>query len=179
MSTSEKTTRAASNGHDEESLVPRTLDFDDSLEPTEVKFKYKNEDYVAVEAPHAVARKWRSAALAAHVPTPDGGLLPGPDYPNTDAILVADCIFKINPVNQTREPVKLETVVGWPNRVTRKLYETIRTISMLTERDLSTPDLVQKEIHRLQKLLTKMQKEGEGAGGPAGNSQGAGTGNSA
>jgi hypothetical protein len=133
-------------------------DFDfDSLEPKPVPFKWKNRNYILREASHAKAIEYRSAALASYQ-VAQGSYVPGSDLPRTDIKLLTGGVFLQND-NGTEIPVSSKELSEWPYRVTNTLFNRLREISYLTELDLSDPEVLQKEINRLQKILNEITEK--------------------
>jgi hypothetical protein len=138
----------------------------DDLKPEEIEFGFQGRRFILREASHGTARRYRSKVFAAYTQNSEGNLVPTERLPETETTLVAGCCFEIT--SQGNKPVTEEDVITWPNRATTWVFDTAKKISMLTDRDLSSPESIQREIERLTKLLQYMNKDKED-GGEAGN----------
>lgn len=139
------------------------MDFDfNDLSVREVPFKYNGKDYVMREASEAASVAYRNATLRA-AKMEDGKVRGMDGLADGEPILVAACVFeRYQAGNETRErPVLLAEVNRWPARVVKPLYEKIKEISELEDKE--TVDSLQKRITALEarrrELLAKTDAE--------------------
>lgn len=151
------------------------IDFD-SAEPQAIEFGLKGREFILREASHDTARKYRSRILESYTPNAAGDLVPTPKLPNAEVVLIAGCSFE--KTSNGEVPVTETEVLTWPNRATTFLLKNAKEMSHMTERDMSTPESLEKEIGRLQIILDEMRKD-QKEGTQAGNLLKPGTVNSA
>lgn len=153
------------------------FDFD-SLQPKPVPFKWKGKNYLLREASHAKAIEYRSVALGSYQVI-GTSYLPGKDFPRMDIKLLFGCVFLLKD-DGTESLVSEKELSEWPYRVSNKLFDRLREMSSLADVDLTNPDVLRKEISRLQgmldellerkKKLKELTGSDEGEGGTMGNS---------
>jgi hypothetical protein len=115
-----------SNGH---------LNFDD-LTPSEVAVTLQGQAYILREASAEAARQYRNAIIRSsklggegkkvRVTSVDG-------VADVEPLLVSLCLFKT--VGELRQAVPLPTILQWKSRVVKALFERIKQLSDLDEKD--------------------------------------------
>lgn len=143
------------------------LNFDD-LTPIEIPVSIKGEKYVLKEPTEGAVCRWRDAQLKASKLT-DGKLTSMDGLADTEPLLVSLCIFKIRdlPDGSKKEvPVELPVVRGWSGRIVKVLFEKLKEIGELEEKD--TEEVLQKRLKDTQEQL-KALRNGKSVEGPEGN----------
>lgn len=96
-------------------------------------------DYIIVEADSATSADYRNITLSNASMTQLGqgkhkieGLK---GLADAEPFLVSRCVFLLAEDKVTRRPITLETVKGWPSRVTKALFEKAKALSDLGEEE--------------------------------------------
>lgn len=139
------------------------LNFD--LKPVEVPVKIGEQRYVLREASEEAARQWNNAKLRAARMNADGKTTSIEGLADAEPLLVSLCLCLIDPKtgeirtdrNLNPVTVALATVLGWPARVVKPLYEKALAISNLDGKD--TPEALEAAIANLQERLAKLRGE--------------------
>jgi hypothetical protein len=125
------------------------------LEPQEVRFQFKGQRYELQEPSAGAIRTWRDALL-------DGTQIGGDGKPvglrvraETDSLLVAKCLFKINGEDGL-EPCTVEDVEAMPHRLQTKLLEQVRSMGDLNPLPDNLKDC-DEEIKSVQDRLSELQ----------------------
>ena len=153
--------------------MPPLQDKDGSPLPVEIEITYRGTKYMLCEATGDVAARYQNAIFRAS--RLDDGKLVGMDgLADASLILVAGCLFHRDKDGKKGASVSLPTIKAWPNRNTKKLFETARDISDLGDQD--TVEGLEKQIVALQKRLDTIRKKNRTPEEEsAGNEPGAGT----
>ena len=147
------------------------LNFD--LKPVEVPVKIGEQRYVLREASEEAARQWNNAKLRAARMNADGKTTSIDGLADAEPLLVSLCLCMMDPkTGETRtdrnlNPVTVSqaTVLSWPARVVKPLYEKALAISNLDGKD--TPEALETEIANLQERLAKLRGEDYSKNSPA------------
>jgi hypothetical protein len=124
------------------------------LEAIEIPVRFRGVDYILTDADEDTAVKFRNHGLRS-AKMSEGSVVGVTGGAEVELILVAGCLFKINPkVTGGRERVQPDDLKKWPSRVIKPLFEKAKEISELNEAtDLPSID---RQIERLQKLRARI-----------------------
>lgn len=139
------------------------LNFD--LKPVEVSVKIGEQRYVLREASEEASRQWNNAKLRAARMNADGKTTSIDGLADCEPLLVSLCLCLTDPktgeirLDRQLNPVTVTqaTVLGWPARVVKSLYEKALAISNLDGKD--TPEALEAEIAKLTERLEKLRGE--------------------
>ena len=105
-------------------LEPMTFD---SLDLAEVPIKVGDKDFILREASGKAAVAWRNARTDA-IRLKDGKPVGAKNLASVDPLLVSLCLF-----DSEGNGVPLATILGWPDRVQKQLYDRVKLISNISE----------------------------------------------
>lgn len=130
----------------------------DNLSLIEVPVSLEGKKYVLREADEDTATAYRNATIAG-AKMEDGQVTGMPsNLGGVQSLLVSRCLF---PLDKDGAPlpnsVARKTVMGWPSRVVKPLFEKAKEISELDE-DESLEDMVKQQA-KLAKKIAKMREE--------------------
>jgi hypothetical protein len=125
-----------------------SLRFED-ITPIEVPVHIHGVDYVLRETSGEAAVKYNDARLACNE-YQDGKLVRVHGLADLEPLLVSLCLF-----TQEGSLVSKTTILGWPARVQKALYDKAREISGMNE----TPQSLRKQIELLQRQLTEVEEQ--------------------
>lgn len=137
----------------------------DDLEPVEHKFTFREKEYILCEASGDAACKWRNALTQAAKIGPDGRPVALGAVADTEPLLISLCLFEdVEEKGQhKRKNVQQSVIRSWPNRLQRRLFDTIQDISELVEKE--TPESIREKINSLQERLEELEKAGQNGEG--------------
>ena len=124
----------------------RPMSFDES--PIEVPVSIQGKKYVLREASGDAARKYHNAVLSSTQLGPEGKPSRIKGMADVEPLLVSNCLFSVDDEGQ-QVPVLLQTILDWPARVQKGLFERIKDISDLVE---------EGEVEELEKALEKAKQ---------------------
>jgi len=161
------------------------LDFE-NLAPVEIPVPIGPSRYLLREASEGAVVQWRDSQVAKAKFGEEGGLQGIGAIAESEPLLVSLCLYelaaaadrttrpvyrhdevfgyfrcKINGDPEPRHLVPLTTVRGWPARIIKPLFEKLKEISGLDEKD--SPQLLRKQLKRLVKLLRDAPPPEKGA----------------
>lgn len=102
----------------------RRLDFSD-LEPVQIPFSYKGQDYILREASGRAANVFNNERSRRIVYNENGKLAGLRDIADLGLILLQECVFEAG----TGKAVSKETMASWPARMVEELFEAAKEIS--------------------------------------------------
>jgi hypothetical protein len=139
---------------DNANLEPLILDLVEIVVPVTIR----GEEFELLEADGEVVKKYRNT-LGKNSTFVDGGFA-GAKGPLADAQynLVASCLFPIIDECRSSQPVTIQRLCKWPNRVQEDLYTRLDEISDLGkgEEDLKT---LKKQREKLDKQIAELEDE--------------------
>lgn len=106
-----------------------------SLEPIVIPFVIDKEDYVLREASADAKRRYRNIVMKSVSGNLAEGQIQAIDGINdAETVLVAGCLFKMvrsdkDPSIKKPQPVAIDTIRGWPDRIVAKLFDEAMIIS--------------------------------------------------
>lgn len=129
----------------------------DTLERVCIKIHIKKENinYVLKEATEEDVNRYKDSQLS-QSKIVDGEFAGLSGLHNTEALLLASCLFKVN-ADGLETPVGLQEVKQLPGRISKKLVEKLEDISGL--KDNKTEEQLVKEIKKLEKKLEVMREK--------------------
>ena len=139
------------------------FDFFD-LSVREVPVGILGKRYLLREASEGAAARYRNAMLKATKLGPDGKPISLDGMADAAPLLVSLCLFEVyehQGVSKDR-PVLLSTVVSWPSRVVKPLFEKAKEISELDEDE--TEETLKAKVDLYQHRLEQLEKEREERG---------------
>lgn len=139
-----------------ESVDLKELDFND-LSVVEIKIPISGESYVLREASGDAACKYRNSMLACTQLGPEGKPSSVRGMADCEPLLVSMCLFKVDEKGNMI-PVPIVKVRSWPDRVQKKLAETIKKISNM-ENDTETVETLEAQIVELEKKIEKLKSK--------------------
>lgn len=131
----------------------KELDFND-LSVIELPVKVTGKNYILKEASGDAACKYRNSMLACTKLGPDGKPVSVNGIADCEPSLVASCLFEVTEKN-TQVPVPLAMIRSWPDRVQKKLAETVKKVSGM-ETSEENEETLKKQIGELQEKLDKV-----------------------
>lgn len=108
------------------------------LSPQAFPFQFQGKSYVLREASEDAAVRWRNAQLAA-TKLEDGKVSGVDGMADTEPLLVSLCVYEQlydaqgSPTDT--KPVQKPTIRLWPAKVVKRLFEKIKEVSDLTEKE--------------------------------------------
>ncbi len=122
------------------------------------------ENYVLKEATGEVAKQYRNSALRSVRlgSTGKAETVIGDGLAIAEPLLVSLCLFKVKTLadNSVKHlPVKLDTVLSWPNRVIKPLFNKVKEISDLGESEETLKELRKEKQSIQDKIDEYVSKE--------------------
>lgn len=148
----------AVNEADDQPPLPETnghavddLDFSD-ITTIEMPFNLKGKSYTLREASGSAACQYRNAVMNGMTLGPDGKPVKMEGLADSEPLLVSLCVF-----DDRQNPIALNKVRSWPNRVVKRLYEKAKKISQLDESPETVDELI-KQRDELTKRIEQLQQ---------------------
>lgn len=139
------------------------IDFDsDDLKPVEIPFKKNGKNYILREASADAASRYRNHMFKHSRLDANGQPVVSDGLADGELLLVSYCAFeqrvgKTGSITEVAVPIA--EVRSWPNRMQSYLYEKLREISALVERD--TKEKILERIKIDQAKLKALEEVGE------------------
>lgn len=129
-----------------------SLIFPDDDEIREEPVRIKGVDYILIECSEEDATRWRNHAIRA-AKMKSGKVSAMGDIAEMEPILVSYCLH----TKDKRQPVPLSTILQWPSRYVKPIFERAKVISGLNEK--LTAAQIRERIAELQEELEEMEAE--------------------
>lgn len=108
----------------------------DTLDLIEVPVKIAGVNYVLREAASGAAAEWRNAIIKGATFGDEGKVTRMDGVGYSEALLVSKCLFQVLPNNTIcNESVIVNIIRTWPAKVVKALFERVKLISDLNEKD--------------------------------------------
>lgn len=113
----------------------------EDLAPIEVPIRIGKDRYILREATADAARKWRNSIMSSTTVV-DGKVTAVGNLADSEAYLLSMCLYPVRPDTHgtvSNKPVHISTILSWPNRIVRPLFERAKVISGLEEETSGGP----------------------------------------
>ena len=141
-----------------------TIDFDfDDLQLAKKTVRVNKQDYVLTEADTNAGTVYKNACLKA-TKLSDGKVSGMDGMADAEPLLLSYCLYVADAAgnmmtDDKQQPMRvpLSVIKTWKNRITKKLFDWVKEVSELHEKD--DPAEIRKDIERLQKRLKEIEEK--------------------
>jgi hypothetical protein len=127
-----------------------------TLQRTEEPVIIDGESYVLIEPTEADAKTYRNAVLRSQRMDAETKTITSEGMADVPSILVACCLFKADLDGSKRSPVAQKTILTWPTKVIKALFQKAQDMGDLNELPETKEDL-EKVIKKCSDRIARLE----------------------